>query len=193
MDDQKTIFEGLYQIDWNSLQHIDDEPATGVPEALQDLLSNDAITRAWARRILFDEEKADWGVFTGAYPYIVPFVCDLLPFDAVQERSRLLFNLRIILDCSRSFISTSHVKDYVSVYSAIEVSLPVILTLLHHQDEDVRWGAADLLGAMDGNIEAVVPELVGRFKIEGVEYIQLTILESLEKLFSQDIPSSLSL
>jgi hypothetical protein len=46
---------------------------------------------------------------------------------------------------------------------------------------------------MDANLEMAVPALVARFEIEVEERVRMNILEALEKLFSQDLPKSVSL
>jgi hypothetical protein len=188
VSEQKTIFEGLYQIDWSKLEHIYGA-ATSVPDSIRDLLSDDDGTRQDARGFLFGEGSQEYGMITETTPVIAPFLFEILSLDEAHEREKILYWLRAYLEANQrvwTFRSVDQIKRHISIYETVEKHLPLIFKLLDHSYEELRRASAGMLGTLEGDITTIVPGLTARFHIEEVLSVKEEILKALERLFSID-------
>lgn len=184
MSEKKTIFEGLYQIDWSQGGiYSSREGLNAIPDAIRELLSQDENVRQSARGFLFGEGAQEYGMIVNTTPYVAQFVFELVSLEETPEREGLLRWIAGILHDRKSFNSNREIKKYVAVYELAEQHLPLLLSLLRHFESDIREQAAYLLGTLDDCIQLIVPELVAQFRVETYLSVQVGILEALEDLF----------
>ena len=188
MSEQKTIFEGLYQIDWVQLGHIyGSRPSiSAIPDAIRDLLSESENIRESSRGFLFGEGAQEYGMITNSTPHLMRFIFDLLPLEETPERERLLRWIASMLDeylGTKGYSSIRNMRNYMAVYDLAEQHLPLIVKLLKHTESDIRYQAAALLGKLNDSLDTAVYELIAQFRLETSQDVQVSILEALTDLF----------
>lgn len=177
------MLENVQHINWQNLGvHIYSE-ANRIPNELRNLLSSDPQTRAGARGFLLGSGQ-DHGDIYDTTPYIVPFVIEVVGADDTPDKEDLLAHLSSIAEhiFSGRDLSVPKMRRYLHTYDGLKAGLPTFRQLLKHPDNAIRIATIDIMQYMTDDVELLVSELLGHFKSESDEHVQVAILQSMKRL-----------
>ncbi len=176
------IFEGVDEIEWSKL---DARGGDGIPKHLQDLLSDNKMTRLFARFFLFGEGETRGDIYA-ATAFIIPFCTKLLGTADLPDKDEILSNFKDILGKTLEHLNKNtplnQLQRYVRVYDAIEAGIPIYLNLLNDSEKEVRYRSAALLGYLDTQPKILVKGLLARLQIESENQVIIALIKSVTNL-----------
>jgi hypothetical protein len=178
------MLEGLDKVDWKSLRHVVGEPEK-IPMSIRDLLSDDFKTRERAIDFLFSGgQHIGLGIIYSSTSAIIPFILELLIYDATPGKEDILHGLSSIAYEESFFdggLRITEVQNQIKVYEAIVEGFELFLLLLRHDMTAIRRESANLLGAFERSI----PYLIESFHNETDETVQVALIDSLSRLLKR--------
>lgn len=153
------MLENLDTIDWRNLHHAYG-PANDVPDLIRALVSNDEEERQSA---IFELYGNIWHQDTvyEATAYAVPFLIELLESERAQDKDEILGLLAALANGSSS--PALYQKQ---AHDAVARGVKVYVTLLDHDDPEVRIGVLYMLSSLPECASEVLPILKGCLEFE---------------------------
>jgi hypothetical protein len=177
------MFEGLDQIDWQSLGYHVYGRHEIIPQEIRHLLSENAEVRQEAREFLLGGGQ-DIGDIYDTTPHIIPFLFEILDSPDGPDKDLLLYHLSVVADHSLNPARASihMLRLCLQTHDALKAGLGILIALLDDPTPEVRAADAGLLECMTDEVESLIPELIRSVRKEGDEEIQIALLTSLKRL-----------
>jgi hypothetical protein len=182
VSDGKTIFEGLYQIDWSQSAVYDPLAPYRIPHALRDLLSDDVLVREDAQIFLFEHivETEDDSKLDPIADHIVYIVLEILELAETPDKDRLVSGLsRIAWVCEGDKSRVARITD-----DLIVSHIPYLLTMLNDPSGDLRIAIAHFLSEFSEQAQIIIPYFMQRLEDESDLEVQIALLRGVEAVFS---------
>ena len=171
------MLENVNRIDWKLFGD-----NINIPELLRALTSHDDQTRWNAQFLLFHECPNE------AYPYIIPFVIELVGSPGVPEKEVLLSRfLSFEEDQSledKEGLSTEEALLIARINAAVEQGLPVYINCLSDPDPKIRAAAAEAIGTTQNSMD--IEPLASRLEVESDNFVCVAIVVALRQLNAQE-------
>jgi hypothetical protein len=184
VSEQKTIFEGLYQIDWSQALGYDPNSPYIIPHIICNLLADNPFTRDDARTFLFEEVIQQLENPLDPLHHIFDFAMETLELAELPDLDKacLVELWRLILEHDRGRLYAMQ-KGW-AVYKILEPYIPHFLRVLETPHTDLRFETVLLLGQFTENQLEIIPCLVEQFHHESQRRVQIALLEALGNLLT---------
>lgn len=193
----------LATIPWSELRHAYGD-AGDVPDALLALFDEKKKVREGALRHLRHSINHQ-GFPENSTPVAVPFLLDILQTPGVQDRDKLL-SFMAELSFGHRLTKLGHIEEmhvsawrpeeplvhcYQEVYDEVCKGIPIYLSLLADQDEEVRQQALYIVAWLQPAASLLLPHIRDRREIETVDSLRfgLSVSLGLALFFAESSPN----
>jgi hypothetical protein len=186
VSEQKTIFEGLYQIDWSQGSLYETTAPYEIPNALRNLLSDDDSIYADAHIFLFSPPIRGPIELDEIRFHIVRFCLEILDLPITPAKVGILDFLQEVIrarnDVKLFRQNTTYVQSYTRIYNILEDHIPLFFKLLEDDDKSVCLESLALLTAFKNRFQTIVPHLMAQFECGNDLYAQMSLLKAIGTL-----------
>jgi hypothetical protein len=175
--------ENIADLDWSTIgMHLYGE-VEEIPLAIQHLQSADPLIQRVALEFLLGEGP-DFGELCPTTPYLIPIVLASFAQQAELNQFFILAALsqmirRITAEQQQTFKQR---RFSLTVYHAIKAGVPLYLTLLEHNNEQLRFATIDLLRRIDDQAVDFIALMQNYFEQTDDQDFQIALLGGIKAL-----------